>query len=633
MLFEPITPASSTFKADVPSVYRALIEGNQLTKRWEALPKHASLSFVIAAPAFGHALDFLLSWMVFDNIAPPGARLHFIAVEENPWARTDLEHTLSFYPELAAYAQKLIASYPVLTPGSHVCLFDEGRVTLQLMLGDVLLLLDELLICGDPRHEPHLRSWGVDAWFLDFSCLAQGPGMKASSMFITMAKLSSKEGTVSVASGESWIKEGLEVAGFSMQRQGKELQGVLDHLPLIRSKRYTPWFVDYPRPCDKRALILGAGLAGSCLAHHLAHKGWEVSLLETHEKPGAGASGNQQAVLFPNVSAYRSPLTAFMLNAFLYAARTYRELLLSYPNLGDLSGLLQLMNDKTIESYHDSLLPWLKSYPELGRFVHQEEASSLAGVDVHAKGLFVPQAGWLDSPLLCEIFSKTPGVSLYTSCDIQKIHYEHHGWSVAGHQAPVLIIAAGHRTKDFEQTAHLPLTCVRGQMTTLAAKDQGQLNVPLCAKGHMLPKKNGGYSVGATYQPGCLDAACNRNDDKENLNQASSFLMEPLVTPTVLDHWAGIRAVSLDHLPWVGPVADPALFNRAPHQARFHTERGMYHPGLYVCSGFGSRGLTTIPLAAMYLASLINHEPHGLTRTMAQSIAPARFLRKKKFKL
>ncbi len=49
----------------------------------------------------------------------------------------------------------------------------------------------------------------------------------------------------------------------------------------------------------------------------------------------------------------------------------------------------------------------------------------------------------------------------------------------------------------------------------------------------------------------------------------------------------------------------------------------------FVCSGFGSRGLTTIPLCTEWLAAFINNEPSNLPRTMVQSFSPARFLRRK----
>ena len=41
---------------------------------------------------------------------------------------------------------------------------------------------------------------------------------------------------------------------------------------------------------------------------------------------------------------------------------------------------------------------------------------------------------------------------------------------------------------------------------------------------------------------------------------------------------------------------------------------GDYYPGLYIFAGFGSRGLTSILLAAGYLVNLINQAPLSIPR-------------------
>ena len=95
--------------------------------------------------------------------------------------------------------------------------------------------------------------------------------------------------------------------------------------------------------------------------------------------------------------------------------------------------------------------------------------------------------------------------------------------------------------------------------------------------------------------------------------------------------WAGSRAKTLDHVPLVGPVPHVAKFKKqfaalALDGRKFIPHGGEYWPGLYVCAGFGSRGLTSIPLAAEYLAASICGEPEPISQRMAQSLSPARFV-------
>ena len=651
MFFEAIKPVSLTWKDGLPysteyadiyfskagglsEAYHVFIAGNQLIERWQALPLDEPSQFIIAEAGFGSGLNFLLAWMHFDKVAPQSARLHYISVEKHPLTRVDLEHALALWPELSTYAEKLLAIYPVLTPGMHVCAVDEGRVQLTLMLGDVLSSYDELLICGDVHLEPKLRAWAVDAWFLDGFAPAKNPEMWSADFFTVMAKLSKPGATLATFSAATPVKHGLEAAGFKVERQRgykykrEMIAGFFEQSPVMRSKRYTPWHVDYPKRYAKEAIVLGAGLAGAFSAHELAKKGWRVTVLEAQKQVGLGASGNRQAVLYPNFSAYRSPLTRFMLSSFLYAAHAYSELLEKHTMLGELAGILQLAVNEKAQKYHAALAPWLMHYPELGRLVSEAGASHLAGIDIRASGLFVPQSGWIDSEALCHVLLDTPGITVHTSCDVQSIQCDAGRWQVASHDAPVLIVAAGFKAAVFEQTAHLPLKTFAGQMTSFKVNDENlEINLPICGKGHILPKQNGAYRVGATYRPGCSEAVCDALDDMENLKQLAAFPMKKVWTDTVEAHWAGVRAATPDYLPLVGPVGLPQLFSEFNHQARFTAQPGAYQPGLYVCAGFGSRGLTTIPLAAHYIASLINQEPHGLTRAMAQSLSPGRFLR------
>src|SRR5690606_16212987 len=52
-------------------------------------------------------------------------------------------------------------------------------------------------------------------------------------------------------------------------------------------------------PPDRRAIVVGAGLAGSSIANRLAQRGWDVVVIDAAPGPGEGASGNLAGVLRP----------------------------------------------------------------------------------------------------------------------------------------------------------------------------------------------------------------------------------------------------------------------------------------------------------------------------------------------
>jgi len=98
-----------------------------------------------------------------------------------------------------------------------------------------------------------------------------------------------------------------------------------------------------------------------------------------------------------------------------------------------------------------------------------------------------------------------------------------------------------------------------------------------------------------------------------------------------LDGRVGFRCASPDYLPLVGPVPAREQFLQTfaglRNNARQRIDsRGDYVPGLYLNTAHGSRGLTSTPLAAELLASLICREPLPLPRSLCRALAPARFL-------
>ncbi|WP_333894023.1 MnmC family methyltransferase, partial [Atlantibacter subterraneus] len=64
-------------------------------------------------------------------------RLHFVSFEKFPLQAEDLARAHAAWPELAPWAEKLHRQWPPLLAGCQRLLFDNGRVTLDLWLGDV----------------------------------------------------------------------------------------------------------------------------------------------------------------------------------------------------------------------------------------------------------------------------------------------------------------------------------------------------------------------------------------------------------------------------------------------------------------------------------------------------------------
>lgn len=655
--FDPIIPAhlewrdAYPYSLDFDDIYfsksggldearHVFIDGNLLLERWRALNHQPDPIFVIAETGFGCGLNFLLTYALWKQYAPQNARLFYYSSEIHPLSFDDIERVCMLWPSLSLEAQNLLSQYPILAPGFHALAFEDDRINLTLMLGDSLTSFRELLITNDAKHEPRHRTFHVDAWFLDGFSPLKNPLMWSDTLFSTLGMLSKKGSTFATYSVPEVVRDGLTKAGFKVIKTpvcGKKKEmcsGSFEAIPSSRGQRFTPWHLSSQQPHEmKKAIVLGAGLAGCHIAYALARKGWEVSLLDQAGDIAKGASGNRHAILYPKLSAFHSPLTQFMLNAYLFAVKIYRDLLKKFP-IGHLGGILQLAYHEKERSHQSNLAQWLAIYPSLGKLIDNQEASMIAGIPISNSALFLPLSGFINIPALCQTLVHSDGIKWRGGSKVNQLVYADGLWHLCDEKAPVLILANGFSASFFKETAHLPLKPMRGQMTTIKASHQSlQLKVPLCADAHVLPAINGCHDLGATYHQDNDSNLAMPEDDALNLSKLSAISDQVLWSDEVVDQWVGVRAAAPDYLPMVGPVADKDRF-KEQYKAmqgdpkRFIQTASDCYPGLYVAAGFGSRGLTSIPICAEWLASFIHGEPTNFTRSMMQSLSPSRFLRR-----
>lgn len=627
----------------IPYSQYIYIDGNHLQERFIKLQDEI---FVVGETGFGLGLNFLLTWKSFITYAPPKACLRMLSCEKFPVEKKDMARFYDLFPDLQDEANKLINQYPVLTPGFHTLIFDNGRIQLTLLLGDVLDSFKELLISGDPHLEKQFSKKYVDAWFLDGFSPSKNREMWSEDLFYIISLLSKSGTSFSTYSTARIVKENAEQAGFSIEKpkqfghKYEILQGDFIDSNMISKFKYrkTPWQVTPLKKVEeKKAIILGAGLGGACLANALAKRHWSVQVIEAKNEPGSGASGNRQAVLYPNLSAYRSPLTQFMLSSFLFAHPYYQRLLEKYP-LGHLNGILQLASNEKEKKTQKSLAQWLQRYPELGELIQPDVTDYLIGISLQEEGLYIPRSGWIDSHALCHQLLDEANISLSTNQLIEEIHFADGKWHAGDASAEVLILANGYSATQFEQTKSLSLRPLRGQMTYLPeTPSSNQLKIPICGEAHVTPAFNKNHAVGATYHLEDDQNDCFVEDDLLNVKRLLDLQCQVSWSSQVAGHWSGVRGATLDYLPLVGLVPNEETFVKQFSGLRSNSKRwipqyGSFLDGLYLFAGFGSRGLTTIPLSAEYLVGFINNEFSILPQSLVKAISPARFLIKKLIK-
>ena len=619
-------------KSGLEETRYVFIEQNALQERFSALPANSQL--VIGETGFGTGLNFLCAWQLFDQVAQPDARLHFISVEKYPLTREDLQRALALWPELATYSEQLLAAYYAIHSGFQTLTLANGRVTLTLLIGDVLEQLPQL----DAR---------IDAWFLDGFAPAKNPQMWTPELFVQLARLAAPDSTISTFTSTGWVRRALNEAGFKMRRtQGighkwEILRGTFPGLPESPSTtcEIKPWYARPPQvSAERKALVIGGGLSGCATANSLARRGWQVCLLERHERLAKEASGNPQGVLYLKLSAHGTTLSQMIVSGFGYTRRLLENL--QRGRDWDDCGVLQL-GFSAKEAERQAQLAEAFA-PALVHLLDQPQAQALAGIELAHGGLFYPEGGWVHPPALCRFQALHRNVQVLTHHDVLQLHKVEGQWEACQDDqvlasAPVVVLAGAAEVKRFPASSGLPLKRIRGQITQLAeTTDSSVLKTVVCAEGYVAPGRLGEHTLGASFDFHNEDLSTTPEGHQGNLDlldEISPDLAKRLgeqLDPESLQGWAAFRCTSPDYLPIVGPLADPQLFAQAYAALSKDARQVPATPcpwleGLYVNSGHGSRGLITAPLSGEMLAAWINDEPMPVPRSIAEACHPARF--------
>lgn len=628
-------PLSSQFADVYFSNENALAEtryvflaNNQLPERFAALTANQQL--VIGETGFGTGLNFLCAWQLFEQHAVTGARLHFVSVEKYPLNKADLQRALALWPELAPYAEQLLAQYVALHPGFQRLIFADGRIVLTLLIGDALELLGQL----DAQ---------VDAWFLDGFAPAKNPDMWTPELFAELARLSHASTTLGTFTSTGYVRRRLNDAGFKMKRVpglGKKWEVLKGGFIGTAETTEKPWFARPPQPAGARTvLVIGAGLAGCATAASLAARGWQVTLLERHAAIAQEASGNPQGVLYLKLSAHHTTLSRLIVSGFGHTRRLLERLHKGQD--WDNCGVLQLAFDAKEAQRQTQLAA---AFPaDLLTNLDRSAAEAKAGVTLPAGGLFYPEAGWVHPPALCALLSQQPNIQLQLHQEALELRRDGDSWQAwNGEQllasASVVVLASAAEIKDFSQSAGLPLKRIRGQISRLPATAASRaLSTVVCAEGYVAPARLDEHTLGASFDFNSNDLRLNSADHASNLQLLDEISPEfsCALNAAELDHEqlqgrAAFRCTSPDYLPIVGPLADAAAFAEAyavlSKDARQVPETPCpWLDGLYINSGHGSRGLITAPLSGELIAAWLNNEPLPVPADVAQACHPNRF--------
>jgi len=381
---------------------------------------------------------------------------------------------------------------------------------------------------------------------------------------------------------------------------------------------------------ERRAVVIGAGLAGSAACERLCARGWDVTLVERHAAPAMEASGNLAGIFMPLLSRDDNIPTRLTRAAYLYALRYWDTLGgIGAAIEGAACGVLQLARDPDHAVVQRALAGATAYPPHFAQWLERPAAETLLGHPAPDGGWLFRQGGWARPGSVCDAMLNACGPRLTRLFDSGSVTVQRAGaaWRVNNASgetiasAATVILANGPGARALVQAQALPLAAVRGQVTHIEAAAAPALPLVLCREAYITPPANGVCSFGASYDADA-DPALRASSQAANLANLRDLLHDPGIgAGAPLRGRVGFRCVAPDRLPLVGRLPDVDAAG-----GRERLREVPRHPGLHALLGYASRGLIWAPLAAELLAAQLEGEPLPLPANLVDALDPARFV-------
>lgn len=536
-------------------------------------------SFSVLELGLGTGLNIAALMQLWTATRPVGGHLHIFSVEGFLMPAEAAGAALSNWPELDGFRDALLAQWPKPRHGFHHMDFPQWGISLTVALMDV---------------REALSAWAgsANAVFLDGFSPALNPDMWAEDVFQGIAARAQPGARLATFTVAGFVRRGLQAAGFSVEKRpgfGRKRERLEAVFPGAFA----------PQPDARRIAVIGAGIAGASLAYQASRLGIEVEVYEA-EGVGAGASGNDAALVTPRLDAGDLVTAGLFADTHVYATALYRR---EWPQSLVAEGVCHCESQPRDALRFDRLLDQpvfaegaltrfgkggVEDVPDVGGLIMRdaltvEPAELLAGLLAKATRI---------TDRVTRVRSGDTGVELRTA-------------SGGHHVYAAIVVACGDGVFDLESlAADHDLRPVRGQVETVRSETRPAHGVSW--GGYLAPSRQG-FLFGATHDREDRDPAPRETDRQRNLDNLTARL--PHIAEAVVDSEirsrASIRVTTRDHLPLAGEVA----------------------PGLHILTGLGARGFCLAPLLARDIVARIAGAPSCLPQAVGQRLKATRLQR------
>lgn len=594
----------------IPETEHVFIRGNHLHERWES-----GSDFRIGELGFGTGTTFLTTWKHWLKRAKPRSKLQYLSLEKHPVEPGDIRKVSDQDATLEPLRKRLLEQYPHNVEGIHRRTFLErdGKIlVLTLVFGEALTWIKKLVAP---------RNGFADAWFLHGFAPDQNPDLWSRDLFQEMGLISRASCTLSTFSVAAGVREALTQAGWKTEKipgfaQKKEM--LVGDLYSHSSKiSHAPWFARAPHQLvDSPIQVIGAGIAGSAVAHRLAIRGHLVEVIDQEQSFAQGASGNPTGMFMPFLAPEPDPKCRLQLSAVQFLKSVLKENSIPWKK-----GVLEIPESDKDETRIRRAINQMSLPRSISRLAAREEFLELLGIPLQnppQAGVYHDCAGTLEPRELCRALLDHPNIRL----SFNKVPLASSKTTIFCH--------AGQALKTPE-TQFLPLRPVRGQIVSMPENSQSQaLKISLSSDFSWSVPFRGTHLLGATYQKGAENLELSVQDQAELLDRFHRQFPHLYRGELPLQGRAAIRFYPPDAIPFCGALIQPELFKSQFKEIKrgfpsSHFKDVQYHPGFYCLLGLGSRGLSTGVLGAEILASLLCDEILPVEEDLYFALHPARY--------
>ncbi|UEP27916.1 MULTISPECIES: bifunctional tRNA (5-methylaminomethyl-2-thiouridine)(34)-methyltransferase MnmD/FAD-dependent 5-carboxymethylaminomethyl-2-thiouridine(34) oxidoreductase MnmC [unclassified Burkholderia] len=603
-----------------------MLAGTGLPARWQG-----RRTFTIVETGFGTGSRFLATWAAWRDDPARCERLHFVAIEPHPFAYEDLRRAASHLvadTTISKNADALLDAWPMHVPGLHRLEFDAGRVVLTLAFGDAHDMLQRLVA-------------RVDAFYLGNVASAAHGDVLSADVIRALARIAAEGATYATHSHDDTVKHALEQTGFTSRDvedcAGEPALRVGEYAPRWRMRRHEP-----PRALPvaaREAIVIGAGLAGCAVVERLAARGWNITLIERHERIASEASGNPAGVFHPLMTRDDNVASRLTRSGFLHALARWRALEdAGHAFARSTRGMIHLAESADDFARMRDAFDALGAPSDYVSLLDTDAARAHLNLPVAHGGLLFPHGGavWPAGVCAAQFAAAGERVKLLAGTEVARLERDRDRWravDAAGAtlaEAPVVVLANAGDAVRLAGLRHVALQPVRGQLTLLPPGSTAPLPCPTIGDGYAVPLDDGTLLIGATFEPDDVDRTMRSAGHIENLERVRHLLpglIGELPDVDTLRGRVAFRWVVADRVPVIGPLADEAQAVANARALSGAKARDLPRAaGLYGAFGYGSRGLVWAALGAELIASQLEGEPLPLERELVDAVDPARFL-------